>query len=43
MLERRAGAILSPYVVVYDYVDAMVRIVRVLDGRRNITRRLARE
>ncbi len=43
MLERLAGAILSPYVVVYDYVDEMVRIVRVLEGRRNITRRLARE
>jgi plasmid stabilization system protein ParE len=36
-------AILSPYVVVYDYVNEMVRIVRVLDGRRNIVRRLVRE
>src|SRR5712691_2970709 len=36
-------AVLSPYVVVYDYVDGMVRIVRVVDGRRNITRRLVRE
>lgn len=36
-------AVLSPYVIVYDYVDGIVRIVRIVDGRRNITRRLVRE
>jgi toxin ParE1/3/4 len=36
-------AVLSPYIVVYDYADGMVHIVRVLDGRRNVTRRLVRE
>jgi plasmid stabilization system protein ParE len=36
-------AVLSPYVVVYDHVNATVRIIRVIDGRRNITRRLVRE
>jgi plasmid stabilization system protein ParE len=35
-------AVLAPYVVVYDYVGDEVVIVRVLDGRRNITRRLIR-
>jgi plasmid stabilization system protein ParE len=34
--------VLAPYVVVYDYVGDEVVIVRVLDGRRNITRRLIR-
>ncbi|HEY2612369.1 MAG TPA: type II toxin-antitoxin system RelE/ParE family toxin [Reyranella sp.] len=34
---------LAPYVVVYDHVNATVRIIRVIDGRRNITRRLVRE
>ena len=36
-------AVLSPYVVVYDNVNATVRFIRVVDGRRNITRRLVRE
>jgi toxin ParE1/3/4 len=36
-------AVLSPYIVVYDYADGMVHIVRVLDGRRNVTRRLVGE
>jgi toxin ParE1/3/4 len=36
-------AVLSPYVVVYDHANATVRIIRVIDGRRNITRRLVRE
>lgn len=38
-------AVLSPYIVIYDYVANMdhVTIVRVIDGRRNITRRLVRE
>jgi toxin ParE1/3/4 len=36
-------AVLSPYVVVYDHMNETVRIIRVIDGRRNITRRLVRE
>ena len=36
-------AVLAPYVVNYDHVDGKVTIVRVLDGRRNITRELIRE
>jgi toxin ParE1/3/4 len=36
-------AVLSPYVVVYDYMNATVRIIRVIDGRRNITRQLVHE
>lgn len=36
-------AVIAPYVVVYDYQDNMVVIVRVLDGRRDITRRLVRQ
>jgi len=38
-------AILHPYIVVYDHVlgSETVTIVRVLDGRRNITRRSVRE
>jgi plasmid stabilization system protein ParE len=35
-------AVRDPYVVVYDHVGEEVRIIRVLDGRRNITRRLVR-
>lgn len=36
-------AVASPYVVVYDYQGRSVVIVRVLDGRRNVTRRLVRQ
>ena len=36
-------AVVAPYVVVYDYQDNTVVIVRVLDGRRDITRRLVRQ
>lgn len=36
-------AVWDPYVVVYDHIGEEIRIVRVLDGRRNITRRLVRE
>ena len=36
-------AVLSPYVIVYEHVNGMVTIVRVLDGRRNITRRLVQQ
>jgi toxin ParE1/3/4 len=36
-------AVAEPYVVVYDYQNDTVVIVRVLDGRRNITRRLVRQ
>jgi toxin ParE1/3/4 len=37
-------AILSPYLIIYDHApnDETVTIVRVLDGRRNITRQLVR-
>jgi plasmid stabilization system protein ParE len=38
-----AATIVEPYVVIYDVRDDTVRIVRVVDGRRNITRRLVRE
>ena len=36
--------VLAPYVVVNDYLRGQdaVRIVRILDGRRNITRRFVR-
>lgn len=42
---RTRIVVLLPYVVVYDYLspEDMVRIVRIVDGRRNITRRLVRE
>jgi toxin ParE1/3/4 len=35
--------IVEPYVIVYEHRGETVRIVRVLDGRRNITRKLVRE
>jgi toxin ParE1/3/4 len=37
-------ALLSPYLVIYDYSagDETLTLARVLDGRRNITRRLVR-
>ena len=33
-------AVWKPYVLVYDHINEEIRVVRVLDGRRNITRRL---
>ena len=33
-------AIVLPYLVVYDYIDDEVTVLRVLHGRRNITRSL---
>jgi plasmid stabilization system protein ParE len=45
-LGRRARiVVLSPYLVIYDHLSETdtVNIVRILDGRRNITRRLVRE
>ena len=36
-------AVLAPYVVIYDYIGDEVVIVRVLDGRRDISRRLVRQ
>jgi plasmid stabilization system protein ParE len=36
-------AVWDPYIVVYDHFGEEVRIIRVLDGRRNITRRLVRQ
>ena len=36
-------AVVVPYVVVYDYRDDTVMILRIIDGRRNITRQLVRE
>lgn len=35
--------VIAPYVVVYDYERDEVLIQRIIDGRRNITRRLVRE
>jgi toxin ParE1/3/4 len=35
--------IVSPFVVIYDYRSDVVTVLRVLDGRRNITRRLVRQ
>jgi toxin ParE1/3/4 len=35
--------VVSPYVVIYDYRPDTVTILRILDGRRNITRRLVRQ
>jgi plasmid stabilization system protein ParE len=36
--------VLQPYLVIYDYTqrDDVVNVVRIIDGRRNITRRLIR-
>ncbi len=36
-------AVVPPYVVIYDLVSDEVRILRIVDGRRNITRQLVRE
>jgi toxin ParE1/3/4 len=38
----RVGVV-SPFVVIYDYRSDVVTVLRVLDGRRNITRRLVRQ
>jgi plasmid stabilization system protein ParE len=37
--------VLSPYLVIYDHLidEDTVQIVRILDGRRNVTRRLVRQ
>ncbi|MGD9885153.1 MAG: type II toxin-antitoxin system RelE/ParE family toxin [Reyranella sp.] len=35
--------VISPYVVVYDLVDDEVLILRIVDGRRSISRRLIRD
>jgi toxin ParE1/3/4 len=40
--DARIGVV-APYVVVYDYQQDTVMILRIVDGRRNITRRLVRE
>jgi len=42
---RTRIAVLSPYLVIYDHLsdEDTVNIVRILDGRRNITRRLIRQ
>jgi toxin ParE1/3/4 len=42
---RTRLVVLSPYLVIYDHLSETdtVNVVRILDGRRNITRRLVRE
>lgn len=40
--DARLGVV-APYVVIYDYRRDVVTVLRVLDGRRNITRRLIRQ
>lgn len=35
--------VISPYVIVYDLLDEEVLILRIVDGRRNITQRLVRD
>ena len=35
-------AIVFPYLVIYDYEDDVVTVLRVLHGKRNITRNLIR-
>lgn len=40
---RTRIAVLAPYVVIYDHIEDEVVIVRVVDGRHNITRRLVRQ
>ena len=43
-LGRSARVVLvDPYVIVYDHVDDTVTVLRILHGRRNITRGLVRE
>jgi toxin ParE1/3/4 len=36
-------ALVHPFVIVYDHADDTVTVLRVLHGRRNITRRLVRQ
>ncbi len=36
-------AVVNPYVVIYEHRRETVRILRVVDGRRNITRRLVQQ
>jgi hypothetical protein len=36
-------AVVEPYIVTYRYRADTVTVVRMVDGRRNITRRLVRE
>jgi plasmid stabilization system protein ParE len=36
-------ALVHPYVIVYDNVDDIVTVLRVLHARRNISRRLVRQ
>ncbi|HYD08376.1 MAG TPA: type II toxin-antitoxin system RelE/ParE family toxin [Reyranella sp.] len=36
-------AVVEPYVVIYDHRPDVVTVLRILDGRRNITRRLVRQ
>ncbi len=42
---RTRIAVLSPYLVIYDHLPEIdtINIVRILDGRRKITRRLVRQ
>lgn len=35
--------VVEPYVVIYDYRPDVVTVLRVLDGRRKLTRRLIRQ
>ena len=35
--------VIAPYIVIYDFQDDDVVVLRILDGRRDITRRLVRE
>jgi toxin ParE1/3/4 len=35
-------AVVLPYIIVYDYADNEVMVLRVLHGKRNITRNLVR-
>ena len=35
--------VVEPYVIIYDYQPDVITILRILDGRRHITRRLIRQ
>lgn len=39
----RIGGVVSPYVVVYELELDHVMVLRIVDGRRKITRRMVRE
>jgi len=41
-MARVIVAIVLPYIVIYDHEDNAVRVLRVLHGKRNITRDLIR-